>query len=1101
MVKPKEEFEITQEKEDEKKLYDEGGYILNDDGTWSSKKAKPTTDFDFAKGIVSGISGDENSMRALLSGKKDKIAQAGQGVSTAMFTAQIGNLAAGMVAGGIGNRAGGRAGIRQADPLEASKLLNNLPWYKNVPKGGIKGRKGRFEKASDKYTTKDLVEQIAKKYPDQKFSPELREALENSPALKNEVAKVNARPNYYRALGSVQVLTRAKTELEATNTKLKGEISQSLMESRGYTYEPGIVEKSKTILKNERDIKDLEKRIADHESDRVYYEKSEADRVKAEADKAKVEADNAKVEADKVKAEADKVEAIDILVKKRNIIETRLTELNRLLVRQKNAGLEGSPEYMKTYAEIEKLGRDLIKNESDGMAKDPNYMKLRDAETATKNAKTQVEMTSLIKERRGLIDEINKLKKEGAILEPGSPEANLNFGKINNLRAKLYKNDQAGEALDIDYVNKRESEMSLDRDLTNLEKEQAREANDSLKKEEKIEEEKVDEDEADNDIVESDLPEWRAKAKYDQERAARTKRELEAREKQRLEDEAEENERPDFGDDETESLIPKKDKVEIKEDKVEIEEGEVDDTKSGVKPKEKVDEGKIEKPGKPLTQPFPVLIPSLLTGAVASGSVPVAPSPAPAPTPAAPTIVASNTTVGSGGTRAIKQILDRKNIDELLQQALKSSTDVYDPEIGKDAFVAYYGEDQFDVPFTITVVERILYLAFRGTNSISNAITDIQSDGFGQPKMLEDYTYFQNILPGNTGKIEFHAGFIKTVLSSYGYIVGLLESIVNSYDKIVVTGHSLGGAVSQVFSYVYNNSIDNIFSRKPIRYVITFGQPRAMINNPRYLQKYEDSVPHFIRVWNTNDPVPYLPFKNKIFIDNTLGINFASGYTHVGNSFNLKENLSNNNINILLYELIAGTTSQLKSLLKEYSLDDTQLALDTITENKYLSLLTYCYFQNLQKVEVKKDISLDELENVNITIGREMGQVTTRKEKCDIVKPFGLADLLEANPIVDDVVDIETFVLSSLSAISVTGNKLFAKAHKLYTYQGYLDKLINKQIEERRSILDIVNDENYIFKGSKDKKDIEDRSDTPLSINMPNGIFVGEFTNYELIYY
>ena len=393
MVVIKTEEQIRQEAEDEQKLYDE--YYTG----------KAATDFDFAKGIVSGISGDENSMRALFTGKKDKIANAGKSISTGMFLAQVGNLGLGMVVGGIGNRAGGRAGVRASDPLEASKLLRNLPWYKNVPRGGNQGRAGRFEKASDKFTTKDIVDQLAIKYPFQKFSPQLREALENSPALRNEIAKINARPNYYRALGSVEVLTRAKTELTAEVTKLKGEISSLLMESRGDAG-PGLPQKLKNIAKLEGDIKDLGKRIVEHESDRVFYEKSEAGDVMNKENKPqeswqskfrkKAEADRAealeKAKATKPPKPTDvtakgkslgtigelqaKFKAVDKLAKKRISIENRLNKLNRLLERQIKGGIEGSPEYMKTYAEKEKAGRELLKNESEGMEIDPEYMKL-----------------------------------------------------------------------------------------------------------------------------------------------------------------------------------------------------------------------------------------------------------------------------------------------------------------------------------------------------------------------------------------------------------------------------------------------------------------------------------------------------------------------------------------------------------------------------------------------------------------------------------------------------------------------------------------------------------------------------------------------------
>ena len=233
--------------------------------------------------------------------------------------------------------------------------------------------------------------------------------------------------------------------------------------------------------------------------------------------------------------------------------------------------------------------------------------------------------------------------------------------------------------------------------------------------------------------------------------------------------------------------------------------------------------------------------------------------------------------------------------------------------------------------------------------------------------------------------------------------------------------------------------------------------------------------------------------KKKVGIDNFFHSTMMSGYTHVGRSFNLKENLSNNNINILLYELIQGSSKQLKELLKEYNLEETKEGLNLLTDEKYLSLLTYCYYENLKKNEIKKDVSFDELETVNIKVQEDMKLRKTVKEKCDIVKPFGIADLLEANPIVDDLSPIKNFQLSSLSAITVSGNKLFLKAHKLFIYQGYLDRLINKQVEERQTLFDIIKDTSF----KTDEREINKRTiNPPMKVI---GIYEGEFNNNQLI--
>ena len=178
-------------------------------------------------------------------------------------------------------------------------------------------------------------------------------------------------------------------------------------------------------------------------------------------------------------------------------------------------------------------------------------------------------------------------------------------------------------------------------------------------------------------------------------------------------------------------------------------------------------------------------------------------------------------------------------------------------------------------------------------------------------------------------------------------------------------------------------------------------------------------------------------------------------------------------------------------MLSLYNLEETEQGLALLTDKKYLSLLTYCYYENLKVNEIKKDVTKDKLENLNVGVQEQMIGKKTVKEKCDIIKPFGISDLLEANPIVDDLDPIKNFQLSSISAITTLGNKIFARAHSLITYQGYLDQLLTKQVEQRQTLFEIVEERPYL---DKEKKMIE-------TIPQPKviGILEGEFNNNELI--
>lgn len=445
-----------------------------------------------------------------------------------------------------------------------------------------------------------------------------------------------------------------------------------------------------------------------------------------------------------------------------------------------------------------------------------------------------------------------------------------------------------------------------------------------------------------------------------------------------------------------------------------------------------------------------------------------------------------------GSSFNIKTILDRRNIDELIKQTLFLSGEIYYPERIVDTKIYYYNSE-YDVPFLIYIEKRILYLIYRGSVSLQNFYTDLQTSNVGYSNNLVDYDIVKNRLGNYYANIEFHSGFIRSTLASYDFIENYLEKNINAYNYIVVGGHSLAGSVGQIFSYIYNNNQLNIFDRKPIKYTISFGSPRALFNKEDYIFKYNTTVPSFIRCWLTGDIVPYFPLKEKISIDNTLNTNMGSGFTHIGTSFNLDENLKNNNMNIFLYELIKGNTKELINLLREYTLEETSKGLKLLVNNKYLSLLTYCLYSSLEKIEIKKKITNNDLGVLSLNIQEKMKEQDELKEKCDIVKPFGISDLLEANPLFDDLESIRNFSLASLSFFTVSGNKIGIKNHSIEMYEIALDKLINKQITERRSIFDIINNTDYKLTEDKILDNVKPMDNEIL------GLYEGNFNNFEII--
>jgi len=131
-----------------------------------------------------------------------------------------------------------------------------------------------------------------------------------------------------------------------------------------------------------------------------------------------------------------------------------------------------------------------------------------------------------------------------------------------------------------------------------------------------------------------------------------------------------------------------------------------------------------------------------------------------------------------------------------------------------------------------------LYITFRGSDS---------------PKDWQTNLYFRRlVIPyGNTkSKIRMHAGFI------YAYnndrVRPQLHSAAKNTDKIVISGHSLGAALSIVCAV----DIQYNFPEKDIE-VYAYGGPR--VGNLAFIRSYNKRVFKTFRVENGNDIVTKLP--------------------------------------------------------------------------------------------------------------------------------------------------------------------------------------------------------------------------------------------------
>jgi len=106
---------------------------------------------------------------------------------------------------------------------------------------------------------------------------------------------------------------------------------------------------------------------------------------------------------------------------------------------------------------------------------------------------------------------------------------------------------------------------------------------------------------------------------------------------------------------------------------------------------------------------------------------------------------------------------------------------------------------------------------------------------------------------------------------------------------------------------------------------------------------------------------------------------------------------------------------------------------------------------------VKEEITEEQLVYLANELEKDTSKLLSYSEKCDLLKPWGLDEILKANPIADDV-DEENWCIEAIGGCSITSNKLSAEAHKLDYYHELLDNLINRQITEKKPIYEVVDE-------------------------------------------
>ena len=175
--------------------------------------------------------------------------------------------------------------------------------------------------------------------------------------------------------------------------------------------------------------------------------------------------------------------------------------------------------------------------------------------------------------------------------------------------------------------------------------------------------------------------------------------------------------------------------------------------------------------------------------------------------------MSTNQFLGMGGANGTKENLPIGI--EILTEMAEYCERIYDE--GKEI-----GDNEF--AYNVVQDRGVTIISIRGTDNSKNVLTDLDARPFRDRKL----------------GVQIHRGFRDAAEKLKNDII---ENVALE-ETIILTGHSLGGAIAQILGLWFEDDAYEV-------QIYTFGSPSVMIE-----QMWEDG--HF-RVYLENDPVPFLP--------------------------------------------------------------------------------------------------------------------------------------------------------------------------------------------------------------------------------------------------
>ena len=353
-----------------------------------------------------------------------------------------------------------------------------------------------------------------------------------------------------------------------------------------------------------------------------------------------------------------------------------------------------------------------------------------------------------------------------------------------------------------------------------------------------------------------------------------------------------------------------------------------------------------------------------------------------------------------------------------------------------------------------------LYVSFRGTDMYSGS--NWWTNTTIRTRKFSDYDMFKKRMNlDKLSDLEIHKGFADAMLITYDTV--RLEIDTYRGRNLILTGHSLGGAMANLFYYIYERDVINVEKKLPITHCVTFGSPRSIRNYEPYSIRYNTQCPNNIRIFNKLDIVPYLPRRRAMTdFDNTsddIDEEFTKqyprykneylGFIHVGIPLCLDDSINFNDINNYLFFALSETSEFIKYILNRNKLtkDDSVKMMEMMSTVEWREALAETTIKCMDYSIQNPNINPFVLSNF---LFDNFDRAVTYSEKCDVVAPMGLDKLFKR---IGQFKDLDDTSLTILSTEGFEGILLGIHNHTLDVYKEKLNSLIAQEIINPRAII------------------------------------------------